>query len=122
MSEKKSELEKLENVKEKSQAICEFLEWIFNSKNYHIARYLTKEEYESEDNIGYVESNIKPEGWKRYIIKKDELIMVHINIEKLLAEYFEIDLAKVEEERREILKNIKYREPQRIYKEYKNGE
>ena len=80
------ELEKLRGVSERSQAIGEFLEWLFGSKNYHIAKYLGEEEYEDDE---------------------DELVPVHIDIEKLLAEFFGIDLAKAEEERREILEQIR---------------
>lgn len=104
---KTSMLDKLSEVKDKSQAIGEFLEWIFGSKSYHLARYLTDKEYESEDNIYWVDGLYENEQFKRYEIKKEELIPVQMNIEKLLAEYFEIDLQKVEEERREIIKKHK---------------
>ena len=103
----KTELEKLEDVSDRSQTIGEFLEWIFGSKNYHIAKYLTDEEYNSEDNVYFVDGIYKKRQFKRHKFGTDELLLVHINIEKLLAEFFEIDLVKVEEERREILKKIK---------------
>ena len=102
----KTELEKLEDVSERSQAIGEFLEWMFGTKNYHIAKYLTDEEYESEDNVYWVDGLYEKEQFKRHEIGKEELMPIHIDIEKLLAEYFEIDLVKVEEERRETLKEI----------------
>ena len=102
----KTKLEKLEDVSERSHAIGEFLEWLFGSKNYHIAKYLTGEEYESEDNVYWVDGLYEKEQFKRHEIGKEELMPSHIDIEKLLAEFFEIDLVKVEEERREILKEI----------------
>jgi len=109
MSEKKikNELEKLEVVRDNSQAIGEFLEWIFNTKNYHLAKYLTEEEYEREDNVYYVDGLYEKNRFKRHEFGKEELIPVSIDIEKLLAEYFKINLTKVEEERREIMENIR---------------
>lgn len=103
----KTELEKLEAISDKSQAIGEFLEWLCGTKNYHIAKYLTEEEYEREDNVYWVDGLYEKEQFKRHEIGKEELMPIHINIEKLLAEFFEIDLDKVEEERKEILEEIK---------------
>ena len=103
----KTELEKLERVKERSQEIGEFLEWLLETKKYRIAKYLTNEEYEGEENVWVDKSlfgDAKP--IKRHTIGKNELMPLSIDIEKLLAEYFGIDLTKVEEERREILKEI----------------
>jgi len=97
-----SELDKLESVQEKSQAIGEFLDWMF-SKGLCFARNLTEEEYESDENVEDVESAALGEFYKIHRIKRDELILEHIDIEKTLAEFFEIDLAKAEEERRELL-------------------
>ena len=102
-----TELEKLEGVKDRSQEIGEFLEWTFSTKNYHIAKYLTDKEYESEDNVYWVDGLYGKEQFKRHGIRKNELMPIHIDIEKLLAEYFEIDLVKVEEERNEILKEVR---------------
>lgn len=101
------ELEKLKDVSERSQAIGEFLEWLFDTKSYHIAKYLTDEEYESKDNVSWVDGLYEKEQFKRHEIGKEELMPIHIDIEKLLAEYFEIDLAKVEKERSEIIEKIR---------------
>lgn len=103
----KTELKKMEEVREKSQEIGEFIQWLFDTKKYRIAKYLTDEEYESEDNVSYVDGLYEVEQFKRHQIGKEELMPIHIDIEKLLAEYFEINLAKVEEERRAILKEIR---------------
>jgi len=40
-------------------------------------------------------------------LEEDELVLIRKSIEQLLAEYFEIDLQKVEEERRTILEHIR---------------
>ncbi|GAH25145.1 unnamed protein product [marine sediment metagenome] len=102
----KTELEKLESVSKKSQAIGEFLEWLFGTKNYHIAKYLTEEEYESEDNVCWVDGLYEKQQFKRHEIGKEELMPIYVDIEKLLAEFFEIDLVKVEKERRETLEKL----------------
>ena len=102
----KTELEKLEAVSERSQAIGEFLEWLFGTKKYYIAKYLTNEEYESEDNVYFVDGLYEKEQFKRHEIEKEELMPISIDIEKLLAEFFEIDLVKVEEERKQTLNEI----------------
>lgn len=73
-----SELEKIGKVKDKSHCIGEFLEWL-QEKRYFIACY-------------------SPDG--------TELIPTHKSIEKWLADYFQIDLTKVEKEKREILKSL----------------
>lgn len=102
-----SELEKMESVKNQSQTIGEFLDWVFE-KGWHLSRYLSKEEYESDENVDICEpifKGLKP--YRRHRLGEGELISIPINIEKLLAEYFEIDLMKVEEERRELLSRLR---------------
>lgn len=85
----KTELEKIQDVSERSRAIGDFLEWLRGSKNYIIARCLTDEEMEDGD------------------LEEDALIPVHIDIEKLLAEYFKIDIVQAEKERSELLEQIR---------------
>ena len=103
----KTELEKMERVKKSSQAIGGFLEWLFETKKYHLARYLTDEEYEGEGNVWFDDAlaSLYENGGsiKRHTIGKGELMPIHIDIEKILAEFFEINLVKVEEERRKLL-------------------
>lgn len=76
----KTELEKIQDVNEKSQECGAFLEWLIIYKNYSLAQFLDEE---------------------------DELVPVHVNVEALLAEYFKIDLIKAEKERSELLKQIR---------------
>ncbi len=73
------ELDKMLAVKDKSQVIGEFLDWLQHDKKIALAH--------CEDG-------------------EDELYMVYDSIETLLAEYFGIDLKKIEEERRAILKSL----------------
>lgn len=89
MRKEKTELVKMQDVREDSQAIGEFLDWLFNSKEYMIARHLTDEEEEEGD------------------LEEDALIRIHINIEGILAEYFKIDLVQAEKERCELLESIR---------------
>lgn len=74
-----TELEKMHAVKEKSQAIGEFLEWLISDKELVIGRW---------DSDG----TLHPK---------------YVSIENLLAEFFGIDLKKVEKEKRAILDKIR---------------
>lgn len=71
-------LDKMLAIKEKSQVIGEFLEWL-SCQNYTLAK------------------------WNDV----DKLYPVRSSIEKLLAEYFNIDLKSAEEEKRKILETLK---------------
>jgi len=71
------ECDKMHAVHDQSQAIGEFLEWLEGPKRLVIAGYL------NEDS-----NNLQP---------------VHINTEKILAEFFNIDLNKADDEKRAVL-------------------
>lgn len=89
------ELDKMGLVQDKSQAIGEFLEWLQNTKGYTLAEYRhVNVDGEDIDDDEYEESR------RQY---EDRLFPVRRQIEQLLAEYFEIDLDKVEAEKRTIL-------------------
>ena len=75
--EKYPECEKLKEVSDKSQVVGEFLDWLSCNKEVCLAKW---------------------EG--------ERLSEFYYSPENLLAEFFEIDLNKVEEERREILKSL----------------
>ena len=76
------ECEKMAAVKDESQAIGSFLEWLQH------------------------ERSITVELCVRHDIS-DKLMPYWINIEQLLAEYFEIDLDKVEKEQRHMLDELR---------------
>ena len=80
------ECEKLASAHEESQVLGEFLEWL--KRKYYICNFV-EESDEVEEACFYP---------------------THHSIEKLLAEYFNIDLDKVEEERRQILDEIRNKE------------
>lgn len=75
------ECEKMSKVRPQSQAIGEFLEWLQYEKGWSLA---TVPEYYDHT-----------------------LVEVSFSIESLLAEYFGIDLDKVETERRQMLDRIR---------------
>lgn len=72
------ELDKMLAVKDKSQMIGVFLDWLQDEKKIVFAKY-------------YDEESLCPS---------------YDTIEKLLADYFEIDLNKIEQERRAILESF----------------
>ncbi len=76
---------KLARVKDYSQAIGEFLEWL-PTKGYVVAEYFREE-----------------------VSGKVQLLPAYKTIQDLLAEFFEIDQKKLEEERRHMLEAINAR-------------
>ncbi len=73
---------KLSKVSKVSQEIGSFMDWLDNDKQYHLAQF-NKE------------------------INEHRLSPVHFDINNLLAEYFDIDLKKLEKEKSEILNSLK---------------
>ena len=82
------EHEKLHQVKDKSQAIGEFLDWLGNERE---PRAQLCELVKSEDTEDY------------------EFTPIVKNIQMILAEYFKIDLEKLEKEKRDILDDFRKR-------------
>ena len=74
------ECEKMAAIQDKSQVIGEFIEWMRSEQEFEICTY---SDYSRE----YVPSSM--------------------SIEILLAKFFNIDLNKVEEEKRQILKQLR---------------
>lgn len=84
-----SELEKIVAVQEKAQAIGEFLDY---DTKYVLARWVdcTRELHSEEEAF---------DGWSYVSCPLQEhLVPVSKSIRQVLADYFEIDLAKAEEE------------------------
>lgn len=79
---KTTECDKLADVKEKSQSIGEFVEWLTTER--------------------LVEFCVRND-------RSDRLMPFHFTIEKLLAEFFNIDLDKVEKEKQAILDDFRNR-------------
>ena len=87
------ELDKMLAVKNKSQAIGEFLEWL-ESNDMTIARYATKDDcYDDEGD--------------RTDINEGDYLPVRLSIENMLAKYFGLDLNKAEKEKQALLESLK---------------
>ena len=80
------ECDRLAEVAPVSQKIGEFLDWLSDAKGIHLAEWIQPEEWEW--------------GGKT-------LVTVNVSFSSLLAEFFEIDLDKVEAERRAILQHLR---------------
>ena len=79
------ECEKMTAVKDRSQMIGEFLEWLEWEKNWEICE--------------------RQSGDREY--GHEQLVPVSFSTEKLLAEFFDIDLSKVEKEKIQMLNELR---------------
>lgn len=95
MKNKYPECEKLQAVHEESQKIGQFLDWLTGERGIYFCKFYTLEELlEYDPGIDYREEDAG-------------FIRDYTPIQSLLAEYFEIDMDKVEEERRQILEELR---------------
>lgn len=78
------EHEKLKKVQTESQTIGEFIDWLRSDKELELGKWQTS----SHDD-------------------GDTFQPVHVSTEKLLAEFFEIDLEKLEAEKRAMLEALR---------------
>ena len=93
------ECERLHEVAPQSQVVGEFLEWLQVEKGFVLGNYHEhSDECDGEDRF------------RTCGLRSGELFPVRISIEKLLAEFFKIDLTKVENERRALLDHLANRE------------
>lgn len=90
------ECEKLSAVAEKSNIIGEFLDYFLPSKGIVLAKYLKEVTYDPD-----TDEEIELEDTE-YLFPAYEF-QTETGINKLLAEYFGIDLNKVEQERMALL-------------------
>lgn len=87
----RSECDRLAEVSADSQLIGEFFEWL-GGQGYSLARYRRE---------------VYLDGGKRRPRAEDVLVPATCPIERLLAAFFGIDLAKVERERRALLGELR---------------
>ena len=90
------ECDKMLAVKDKSQAIGEFITWL-REKGVVLAEY-----HEHTDACGSI-------SWPECGIHSVQPVAYHYDIEQLLVEYFEIDMNKVDQEKRAILEDLRAR-------------
>ena len=93
------EHEKMKAVETESQPIGEFLEWLLHLKRVKSGRFTRFE----DDAIG-IESPVELAIWRPRLDADSTLITWSFGgIEKLLADYFKIDLKVIEQEKRQML-------------------
>jgi hypothetical protein len=90
------ECEKLTSVSQFSQKIGEFLDWIAQTHGVVFSKYHTHSD----------EGCYDEEGNRTCGVRTDDLDRFFFDKEKLLAEFFEVDLEKVENERRALLEAL----------------
>ena len=88
------ECDKLAEASEESNKIGQFLDWMCDEKDIRFAKAPNQEEFDA----------LEEDGVEAY---EGMVIEVYFNIHDLLAEYFNIDLNKVEKERQQMLENIR---------------
>lgn len=128
------ELNRMKAIKDRSQSIGGFLDWLQNEKGIVLAKYYSRETDEdgnpiyrnfdheivddwrpphpfmSQEQQKELEERQEKEGIYGPMVEDgngEVLHPYHFTIEKLLAEYFEIDLKKVEEEKRALLEELR---------------
>ena len=99
------ECEKMAAIQEKSQTIGEFLEWLQSGEvfqNLPLKRpiFLAAYDVEIHDRHGEV---LPEDEWEL----GDEIVRYSYNTERLLAEFFGIDLDKVEQEKQAMLEELR---------------
>lgn len=92
----RQECDRMLAVKEKSQAIGEFLEWLEQKG----VRLMEEVELEEEIEVGPLSRPL------RKTIKRPHMIPMRCSLERALAEFFAIDLDKVEQEKRAMLAEL----------------
>lgn len=95
------ECEKMHAVKDKSQAIGEFLEWLQAERKVHLCVVHSHSDgcYEEDDEFH--------EDPPKCGCNEGDYLPFHKGTEQLLAEFFGIDLAKVEDEKRALLEFVR---------------
>jgi len=112
------ECERLADVRDESKEIGAFLEWYMSKKNG--ALYLYKEEGDNGEPKWLDADSGEPVEYDRtadlngkiklnpnYNSWRSDYYMDNTSIENLLAEYFDIDMKKVEEERQAMLNKLR---------------
>ena len=97
---------KLRTISSESQAIGSFLDWLGETKCIELAvRHKHVDScYATIDSVDQA-MKISPRRMCGY--SDDELVPAHISIRKILAEFFDIDEAKIEQEKQEMLEELR---------------
>jgi hypothetical protein len=95
-----TECERLHQVARFSQKIGEFIDWLRREKEVKFAQY-----HQHSDECFDANGDLACGS------RNDELFPFRFSTNSLLAEFFGIDLEKVERERRELLEQIRKQQP-----------
>ena len=94
------EHEKLHVIKDQSQACGDFLDWLGSEKRIVLAR-------EHQHDEGCYDDPTSKNRQRLCGLMKNELAFIVVDKVKLLAEYFEIDQAKLEAEKVAMLEEMR---------------
>lgn len=86
-AEQYPECAKMSAVRDRSQLIGQFLDWLQSTAGVQLCKYVSR-----SSSLGQTNSELMPIG---------------LSIEQILAQYLEIDLEKVEEEKRAMLEHLR---------------
>jgi hypothetical protein len=114
------EHDRMAAVKAESQTVGQFLEWM-DTVGWHVAQWVcgghyderqrheTKPETEYRDSVLWYHKNIPAQAGDGLAdeCENPTLMYVGIGIEKMLARYFDIDLAKVSAEKDQMLARLR---------------
>ncbi len=90
------EHEKLRAIKDKSQAIGDFLDWLGAEKGVELAYRHVHTDGCKDDTAVFACGS-----------RSGDLLPLNVRINSLLAEYFEIDEKKLEDEKQQMLEDIR---------------
>lgn len=90
------EHERLRTVREQSQAIGEFIDWL-ETEGIHLAWYPCLNETRGHDHVAHPDE----------CVESMYLYLVHDRPDRLIAKFFDIDLDKIEAEKRAMLDEIR---------------
>ena len=98
------EHEKLKVIADTSQAIGEFLDWLQAERKISLTEWREWEEEKPQfmathQGVGSLDDTV--------MVKRKEYVPIYTSISKLLAEFFKIDLNKIEEEKRAMIKMLR---------------
>lgn len=96
MADKYPEHEKMAKVTADSHRLGEFIDWM-EAKGYLFAQWMEADTYRVRD----------PESGELKDRSEERLVPVHKTINEWLAAFYEIDLNKIEEEKRQMLDDIR---------------
>jgi hypothetical protein len=103
------EHDKLTAISDRSQAIGEFLDWMSQEKKIIRASwldaYMVWVPCDEASEYGLIQNDDGEWGWWRHA--PERLHMDTTSVQDLLAEFFDIDRAKIEEEKRTMLDRLR---------------